>query len=394
MKLGAATYDPGKDLLLSAEGQVVDLPARTLAVLRLLVESDGGLLTKNQLLSSVWSDVHAGEDSLYKSISEIRRALKDDSRTILRTVPRLGYRLNIAERHTGSGMGRPSREPIRFVQSGDVRLGWTALGHGTPILKAPSWISNIETEADSLIFGPLFSHLGARGRFVYFDQRGSSLSSRDVVDWSVDAMVSDMKAVADAAGLDRFFLYGPSMGAVFSIAFAAQYPERVRGIIGRGAYATGWLKAEDNDNAQRRRYEISRQMIQAGWNDPYPEYRTFFTGMIIPDAPPDFVKEMKKIQAGAVDATAQVANLDLQANFDVRDLLPKVNCPVLLLHSKGDRTISVERAVEMASLLPDCELRILDGDNHIPVPGTSGFEQFIDAIEEFLDRHEVLDVEG
>ena len=107
---------------------------------------------------------------------------------------------------------------------------------------------------------------------------------------------------------------------------------------------------------------------------------------MIPDAPPEFAREMEDIQTAAVHAAAQIANLDLQANLDIRDLLPRVACPVMLLHSKGDRTISVDRAIELAALLKNCELRILDGDNHVPVPGSPGFEQFMEAIEEFLDR--------
>lgn len=384
MQLGAVSFEAEKGLLLSADGGTVELPPRSLAVLKLLADAGGAVVSKEQILSSVWPDIIAGEDSLYKCISEIRRALEDDRRKILRTVPRRGYRLDTgANAHVQDSIPLV-REPIRFVRSSDVNLAWSALGKGTPILKAPSWISNIESEADSLIFGPLYNQIGERARFVYFDQRGSSLSSREVSDWSVDAMVDDMAAVADAAGLERFFLFGPSQGGAFALAFAARYPERVRGIFARGAFAAGWLVADDE--AQRRRCEVSKAMIEAGWNDPHPEYRRFFTGLLIPDAPPEMAREMDEIQARAVRADAQLANVDLQASLDIRPLLSEVTCPVMLLHSAGDRAVPVDRAVELASLLANCELRILEGDNHIPVPGTVGFEQFMEAVEEFLER--------
>lgn len=69
---------------------------------------------------------------------------------------------------------------------------------------------------------------------VRFDQRGTGLSGACTLPLTVDAMVEDMRAVADAAGLKQFLIYGPSQGVAFAIAFAHRYPDRVLGIIGRG----------------------------------------------------------------------------------------------------------------------------------------------------------------
>ncbi|HPQ95298.1 MAG TPA: hypothetical protein PLN94_06910 [Thiolinea sp.] len=98
---------------------------------------------------------------------------------------------------------------IRFTTSHDrVRLAWTASGSGLPMLKAPSWISNIELEACSLIFTEFYRWLGERVQLVRFDQRGTSLSDRVEGILRIDDMVEDMRAVADAAGLERFLLFG------------------------------------------------------------------------------------------------------------------------------------------------------------------------------------------
>ena len=382
MQIGQHVFDPDKGVLMTPDGEPISLRPQTSAVLRHLAEAEGGVVSKEDLLARVWPEVIVGEDSLYRCISELRGAIGDERRTVLRTVPRRGYRLTV----TGhSGLGPLSREPIRFTKSGNVQLAWTAVGRGVPILKAPSWISNIESEADSLIFGPFYRRLGARARIVHFDQRGSSRSTRDVNDWSVNAMVADMLAVADAAGLDRFFLFGPSQGGAFALAFAARYPERVRGIIARGTFATGWKLL--GDKAQQRRYEMSRTMISEGWNASNPEYRRFFTSLLIPDAPPEIAREMDRTQARAVTAEVQLANVELQSCLDIRDVLDQVKCPVLLMHSSGDLAVPVERAVELASALTNCDLQILEGDNHIPVPGTHGYSQFMDAIDTFLNLH-------
>jgi DNA-binding winged helix-turn-helix (wHTH) protein len=237
MKIGRISFDPEEGRLGAPDGREIELPTQATAVLRVLVEASGRAVPKDQILSRAWPDILVGEDSLYQCICEIRRALDDDRHRILRNVPRKGYLLSIGPATSSIVAGPLAHEPIRFVWSGEVRLAWAAIGRGVPILKAPSWISNIETEASSRIFGPFYGRLGARARIVHFDQRGSSRSSRTVADWSVNAMVDDMVAVADAARLDRFFLFGPSQGGAFAIAFAARYPDRVLGIIARGGQA-------------------------------------------------------------------------------------------------------------------------------------------------------------
>ena len=96
---------------------------------------------------------------------------------------------------------------------------------------------------------------------------------------------------------------------------------------------------------------------------------------------------MDRTQARAVTAEVQLANVELQSCLDIRNLLDQVKCPVLLMHSSGDLAVPVERSVELASILSDCDLKILEGDNHIPVPGTVGYKQFMDAIDDFLNLH-------
>lgn len=386
MQIGDITFATDDGRLQTRDGKEIYLRPQAKEILGILVDAGGTVVSKDRLLADVWPNTLVGEESLYQCISEIRRVLEDDQHKLLRTVPRKGYQLVIGS--TRSGAARlPSREPIRFVQSRGARIAWSAIGAGIPILKAPSWISNIETEATSQLFGPFYTWIAERARFVHFDQRGSSHSSRDVADWSVDAMVDDMAAVADAAGLESFFIYGPSQGAAFAIAFAARHPERVRGIVARGAFATGWKVHGDAE--QRRRYEVSRTLMASGWNEPNPEYRRFFTGLLVPNAPPEMAREMDELQARAVDAKNQLANLELQSTIDVRALLETVTCPVLLLHASGDLAIPVQRSIEIAERLASCDLQLLDGTDHIPVPGTTAHAQFIDVFQGYLDRHAV-----
>ncbi|MFZ5962948.1 alpha/beta fold hydrolase [Thalassococcus sp. BH17M4-6] len=256
-----------------------------------------------------------------------------------------------------------------------------------PLLKTPSWITNIETEPSSKLHGPFIRRIAERARTVSFDQRGSSLSGPLTGPITLDAMCEDILSVADAAGLDRFVMFGPSQGMSYAIDFAARYPERVLGIIGRGGFARGWLAT--GDPTQAVKYETSRRMIEIGWHDENPEYRRFFTARLFPDAYPDLAREYDELQRLAVDPKSMLANLDFWCRVDVTEQARRLNCPVLLLHSRGDRATPFASATELAALISECELIPLEGDNHMPIPGTRAYEQFLSAIETFLDRFSI-----
>jgi adenylate cyclase len=120
--------------LCTAAGERVELRPRSLAVLRLLSEHAGHLVTKDQLIAKVWDDVAVTEDSLTQCIADIRKAIGDEDRRVLRTVPRKGYVLVPAQRGTelpGRAPDRPSLAVIPFrslIRSEDGDLGCGVAG--------------------------------------------------------------------------------------------------------------------------------------------------------------------------------------------------------------------------------------------------------------------------
>lgn len=387
--LGVASFDRMSGVLRLASGAESTLRPQSARLLAELARTPGAARSRDELIDAIWGDICVAEGSLTQCVADIRRALGEDGRGILQTLPRFGYRLDVPAAgsvpDTGAGTDmRPLDDaPIRFATSADgVRLAWTASGTGPPMLKAPSWISNIEMEARSLIFTPFYRWLGERVRLVRFDQRGTSLSDRVAGKLSIEDMVEDMRAVADAAGIERFYLFGPSQGVAFAVAFAHCYPDRVLGIIGRGGFGRGWLVT--GDEAERPKYAASKALIEAGWNDPNPEYRRFFTARLIPDCGPEIARDFDEMQARACDAAAILANLDLMVAIDIEEIARRVTAPTLLLHSRGDRSVALAEGLRLASNMPNAEIVILDDDNHIFLPGTTGFRQATAAIEAFL----------
>src|SRR5690625_1544491 len=283
--LGVATFDPTSGVLRRNSGVERRLRPQSARLLAELAKTPRSARSKEDLLDAVWGDIAVTEGSLTQCVADIRRALGDNHRGILQTLPKFGYRL-VPPRgewgHDNPQIEPLADDPIRFATSSDgCRLAWTASGSGPPMLKAPSWISNIEMEARSLIFTEFYRWLGERVRLIRFDQRGTSLSDRVPGALCIAHMVEDMRAVADTAGIDRFFLYGPSQGVAFAVAFAHKYPERVLGIIGRGGFGRGWLVT--GCEAGRRKYEGSIDLILAGWDYPNIETIQFFIAQLIPD---------------------------------------------------------------------------------------------------------------
>jgi TolB-like protein/Flp pilus assembly protein TadD len=82
-------------LRLLAPSGSVDLRRKSFEVLRCLVEQAGRVVTKEELIRAVWPDVTVSDESLAQCVSEVRRALGDDSQRIIKTVPRRGYLFDV-----------------------------------------------------------------------------------------------------------------------------------------------------------------------------------------------------------------------------------------------------------------------------------------------------------
>jgi TolB-like protein len=128
VRLPRHVVDLDADELHSVAGQHVDLRPRSFAVLRLLAENAGHLVSKDVIMSAIWGDVVVTEDSLIRCIADIRTAIGDHDRRILRTMPHRGYILVPTQRSaelTGRIPGLPALAVMPFLGvAGDNVLGY------------------------------------------------------------------------------------------------------------------------------------------------------------------------------------------------------------------------------------------------------------------------------
>jgi DNA-binding CsgD family transcriptional regulator/pimeloyl-ACP methyl ester carboxylesterase len=218
-----------------------------------------------------------------------------------------------------------------------------------------------------------YEGLAAKLRLVRYDCRGAGLSDRDVTDFSLEAYLRDVLAIADKLRLDRFAVMGFGHSGTAAISMAALHPERVSHVVLWCSYPRG------PDYARGPRVEATRSLMDQSW-DMWTRAEGFrlseWEGGETSRWFTEYVRE-------SLTPAATKAAVSALRTVDVVDLLPKVQAPALVLHRKGLAAITVEMATEMASSIPNARLMLLDGSWIAPYFG-GGTQAIVAAISGFV----------
>jgi pimeloyl-ACP methyl ester carboxylesterase len=198
-----------------------------------------------------------------------------------------------------------------------------------------------------------------------YDARGNGLSDWDVGDVSLDAWVDDLETVVDAAGFERFPLFGYSQGCAVSIAFAVRHPERVSHLILYGGFATGRMKRPGLTAADGEKFSAMKTLIKLGWGADQPTFRQLFTSLLMPTATKEQADAFNELQRLSASPECAVRYFETVANFDVRHLLAQVKAPTLVMHVRDDASTPIEAGRELAAGIPQARFVAMPGQNHI-----------------------------
>ncbi len=374
------------------------LTPKAYSVLVYLVEHAGRLVTKQELLDAAWPDVFVGDAALKVCIREIRKALEDEAQNpqYIETAHRRGYRF-IADVTMATERPavpeRPGTEAVppastftsleipktHYARSGDVNIAYQVLGDGPiDLVFVMGWVSHLECFWTEPTFARFLRRLSQFCRVILFDKRGTGLSDRVGALPTLEQRMDDVRAVMTAAGSHEAVLLGVSEGGPMCSLFATTYPEKTRALIMIGSYAKR-LWAHDypwapTKEARERFFEEMR----TNWGGPVgiemrapsraadPAFRDWWSNYLRQGASP-----------GAALMLTQ-----MNAEIDVRDVLPLVRVPTLVLHRSGDRCLLVDEGRYVASLVPGAQFVELPGDDHLPFVGDQ--DAIIDEIETFL----------
>ena len=170
------------------------------------------------------------------------------------------------------GKHTPMEQEIRFCTAEDgVRIAYSKVGQGPPLVKTANWLNHLEFDWESPIWRHLFEEFGRDHLLVRYDARGNGLSDWDAEDLSFEAFGKDLETVVETVGLARFALLGISQGCAVSIAYAVRYPERVTQLVLYGGYALGWRARANPEEIARR--EAMLTLVKQGWGQDNPAFR-------------------------------------------------------------------------------------------------------------------------
>jgi pimeloyl-ACP methyl ester carboxylesterase/DNA-binding CsgD family transcriptional regulator len=274
------------------------------------------------------------------------------------------------------------QQQIRFCKSFDgVRIAYATSGEGPALVRAPHWLTHLEHEWQSPIWQPWISELSRGRTLLRMDERGCGLSDRGVDTISFDAFVRDLEAVVDAAGLERFALLGHSQGGPISIEYTLRHPQRVTHLVLLGSYTRGWFVREPERAAE---FEAQLKLVETGWGRDDPSYRQMFSSQFVPGATLEqlrHVSELQRMSSRAADAARIMRSF---FNIDVSGSVPRISCPALVCHARGDKRIPFEAGRELAAAIPGARFVPLDSENHILLEQEPAFRRFLDEVRAFL----------
>lgn len=362
--------------------EAIDLPRKAFALLQYLVERPGQLVSKQELLEKLWPDVYVGESVLKVAVARIRKLLNDPCKKsrFIETAHGRGYRF-IAKTEALARPGESADVPkTRYTRSGDVNLAYQVIGEGPiDLVFVMGWVSHLDYFWTEPSFARFLRRLSSFSRVILFDKRGTGLSDRVPVNElpTLEQRMDDVRAVMDAAGSKRALLCGVSEGGALSAMFAATHPERTAGLVMIGAYAirirdTGYpwgLTEEERDKFLDR--------IRREWGGPVGlEERA---PSMASDA--GFRQWWAAYLRTAASPGAAVALTRMNSEADIREILPAIRVPTLVIHRTGDKCLSVEEGRYVASRIRGAIFVELPGVDHLPFVGDQ--DAILESIEEF-----------
>jgi class 3 adenylate cyclase len=273
-----------------------------------------------------------------------------------------------------------TRPETRYARSGDVHIAFQVFGEGDlDLVIVPGYVTHVELLWEHEPAARFLERLASFARVISFDRRGSGLS--DPVDEvpTLEQRMDDVRAVMDAAGSQQAALLGMSEGVPMSILFAATYPERVCALVCSGGMARSTY-AEDYPWAHPTQalIEAGIELVQPSWGD----------GSLLEVAAPSQIDNeaarewFGRMQRATASPGMMASLVRMFLDLDVREVVPRVHVPALVVHRVHDRLVNVRNGRWLAENLPNAKLIEFAGDDH--VPWYERTEEWIGAVQEFL----------
>ncbi len=269
----------------------------------------------------------------------------------------------------------------KYALSGDVHIAFQVIGNGPfDLVYVPGFVSHLELEWEDPGYAHFRNRLASFARLIIFDKRGTGMSDRVPNEAlpTLEQRMDDVRAVMDAAGTQRAALFGVSEGSGMSLLFAATYPERTSALVLYGSFARRLWAPDYPWGPTVEEREKWHQEIERGWGQIREEMQTD------PQLANDERMQSRYARSEPMSASpgAALALAKMNAQIDVRDILPTIHVPTLLLHRIGDPDAPIGGARYMVDHIPGAKLIEFPGTAHRLLGQEA--DKVLDQAEEFL----------
>jgi class 3 adenylate cyclase len=267
----------------------------------------------------------------------------------------------------------------RYARNGDVHLAYLVGDDAGPdLVFVPSWMHHSEHMWTHPSVAPFFQRLASFSRLIMFDRRGTGMSDPIAGPVALEEQMDDIVAVMDAAGSEQAVIVAWLDGGAMAALFAATHPERTRALalyapMPRMSPAPGY----EWPLPPAEREAWVKEMV-ATWGD----------GSRLLGLSPAMWEDLDlrrwygRFERLAVSPGALPTLQRMLRETDVRNVLPSIQAPTIVLHRTRDRFVDVRHARYVAAHVPGARLVELGGEDTL-VPG-SGELDLLDEVEEFL----------
>jgi class 3 adenylate cyclase len=278
-------------------------------------------------------------------------------------------------------MGDVERSETRYARSGEVSIAYQVVGDGPfDLVYVPGFVSNIELMWEEPGLARFLERLASFSRLILFDKRGTGLSDPVPNDGlpTLEERMDDVRAVMDAVGSKRAALLGHSEGGNMCVLFSATHPERTTALLLVGSYAKR-IRSEDYPWAptvEERAREIEE--TEATWGSP-EAFRALAPSK---ENDPDFQRWIGRYLRQSASPKAAAALLRMNTQIDVREVLPTIGVPTLLLYRTHDADVHVDEGRYVAERIRGSTFVELPGADHLMWTGDA--DALLDEVEGFL----------
>ena len=279
-----------------------------------------------------------------------------------------------------SGMtSEPRREvpDVQYARSGDVNIAYHMVGAGgLDLVFAPGYVSHLTHALEHPVVAGFFERLESLGRLIRFDRRGIGLSDRPRDVATLEARMDDIRAVMDAAGSRRAALIATGEAGAMATLFAATYPERVAAMVLWSPFARGTAAADYPIGEPEAEWQRQMDEMEQGWGTrPFLKKQFAESWPELSDDKATFEWFCETMRCAASPGAALTIHR-MAMEVDVRDVLPAIRVPVLILHRATTRTDAEFMTERIA------------GARRVEIPGRGSI--FVDGVEQTLSEIELF----